>query len=81
MASPGTQIGTGDSTFSMRIGLSLSIPPSPINNETQREVFKPFLALAPTGQEARKVAGVHGGLAPGKRKIEPPKSQISLFTV
>ncbi len=37
------------------------------------DVYKQFQALAQTGKVAQQIAEVLGGLAPGKKKIEPPK--------
>jgi mRNA interferase RelE/StbE len=37
------------------------------------DVYKQFQALAQTGKVAHQIAEVLGSLAPGKKKIEPPK--------
>jgi mRNA interferase RelE/StbE len=37
------------------------------------DVYKQFQALAQTGKVAQQIAEVLGNLAPGKKKIEPPK--------
>jgi mRNA-degrading endonuclease RelE of RelBE toxin-antitoxin system len=37
------------------------------------DVYKQFQALAQTGKVARQISEVLGSLAPGKKKIEPPK--------
>jgi mRNA-degrading endonuclease RelE of RelBE toxin-antitoxin system len=37
------------------------------------DVYEQFQALAQTGKVAQQIADVLGSLAPGKKKIEPPK--------
>ena len=37
------------------------------------DIYKQFEALAQTGKVAQQIADVLGSLAPGKKKIEPPK--------
>ena len=37
------------------------------------DVYKQFQALAQTGKVAQQIAEVLGGIAPGKKRTEPPK--------
>jgi mRNA-degrading endonuclease RelE of RelBE toxin-antitoxin system len=37
------------------------------------DIYKQFQALAQTGKVAQQIAEVLGSLAPGKKKVEPPK--------